>query len=95
MGWAVRPSGRLIGLVAGIGSLSYGMYLFHSLVIFVVPAMGGVVSSVICWVVITAAIAMPLERWIEKPCIALGRRLTRPSPKPALSHVTTGMRTSA
>jgi peptidoglycan/LPS O-acetylase OafA/YrhL len=65
-----------------LGAITYGAYLFHSLVGIPVaehlkwPGHLGSVMRVSAAVLVTAAVAFPLYLIVEKPCIELGRQLS-------------------
>lgn len=59
------------------GTISYGLYLLHPLVFALVPSIGGAVLTGGIWLGVLLLIAALAERWIERPGIAIGQRLTR------------------
>lgn len=88
LGWgrfAPRP-------LVQLGEISFALYLFHPVVLYTVdlllcqPVTGAECRSgydlslasylVICFALVVA-LSMVLHRWVEKPCIEIGRRLTR------------------
>jgi peptidoglycan/LPS O-acetylase OafA/YrhL len=70
--------------IAAIGRWSYGIYLFHLPIIFAICREVDAINSpsvrVSIVIVTTIAATLPIAaisfRWIETPCIAIGRRLT-------------------
>lgn len=93
-GWGamlMRPVGLILFLVAlrarptgwavALGQRTYAIYLLHPLIIaawFRLPPPW----SVAAWLAGTLVVAVVAERWIERPGIALGRRLSAPSHQP-------------
>lgn len=71
-----------------LGRISYSIYLLHPFVIGLVPALVNPIITAIVWIAVTIVIALATERWVERPMIDLGRRLTRtrPQPQPALAR---------
>jgi peptidoglycan/LPS O-acetylase OafA/YrhL len=73
-----------------LGELSYSIYLMHPLAWFVtqrlLPATASPQVLLCTGLFATLAIAVCTERWIERPAIALGRRLTIPSDRTVTSH---------
>jgi peptidoglycan/LPS O-acetylase OafA/YrhL len=57
------------------GRLSYAIYLLHLPIIHALPALGP--ASPVVWLVLVLLLAVPAERWIERPGQALGRCLAR------------------
>lgn len=71
----------------GIGRISYSMYLTQALVFVVIPATPHPLLSAALWVGGTIAVSALTYRLVERPAIALGRRVTRrrdvaPAPLP-------------
>ena len=69
---------------AWLGAISYGLYLFGPIaqeaVIAVAPSLGIEGHGhlmIAAAMIITIAFAAPVHRWIERPCVRLGRRLVR------------------
>jgi peptidoglycan/LPS O-acetylase OafA/YrhL len=60
-----------------IGVLSYAVYLLHPLVLAAVPRFGGALGTAVVWIGLTVALSEVCHRLVERPAIALGRRLTR------------------
>lgn len=66
-----------------VGKISYSIYLTHFIVILaclslVPPALAAIVP----WLALGATLAVShlLFAWVERPCMALARRLTEPHP---------------
>jgi peptidoglycan/LPS O-acetylase OafA/YrhL len=81
----LRPAwtpGWLSRAVGALGGWSYSLYLMHSFVLVVVPALGGPLVTIGLWTGATLLISALTYRWIERPGIALGQYLTRRPPQP-------------
>ena len=79
-----------------LGAISYSVYLLHAVVLLLVPHVGSGVATFLVWNVATLLGASLTYRFIEKPAIALGRRIVRSRqrrpqaparPEPSDSHV--------
>jgi peptidoglycan/LPS O-acetylase OafA/YrhL len=66
--------------------ISYSAYLLHPLVMLRVLVGDGVVRLAI-WMALTVLLAAASYRFVERPCIALGRRLTGGEKRPGLSDM--------
>jgi peptidoglycan/LPS O-acetylase OafA/YrhL len=58
-----------------LGTISYSVYLMHGVVLILMPHIGSGVTTFLLWNVVTIAGASLTYRFIEKPGIALGRRV--------------------
>lgn len=63
--------------LVALGLISYSLYLTHELIPLVVPATPYPVVSVGLWLGITLLASIATYRFVERPGIAMGRRLTR------------------
>src|SRR3954452_3523290 len=63
-----------------LGAVSYAVYLLHPLVLAAVPPAGGAVGTAVVWIGLTVVLSEVCHRLVERPAIALGRRLVRRSP---------------
>ncbi len=63
-----------------LGRISYSMYLIHIMVLTAIPALPNPLLRITVWLLVLLPVATVTERWIERPGIALGRKLTRRSP---------------
>jgi peptidoglycan/LPS O-acetylase OafA/YrhL len=68
---------RTSPFVLYLGRISYSLYLLHTVVIAVIPAVGGPVVTLLVWTGALLIIASATYRWVEQPAIAWGQRLTR------------------
>ncbi|WP_372089073.1 acyltransferase [Tistrella mobilis] len=75
---------RYQGRFTMYGELSYGLYLFHVPVFyFLALIVDGLEYGPVAWVVtsiLTLAICYVLHRWVEKPCIRMGKKFTQRRP---------------
>ncbi|MAM75769.1 acyltransferase [uncultured Tistrella sp.] len=75
---------RYQGKFTMYGELSYGLYLFHLPVFyFLALIVDGLEYGPVAWVVtsiLTLAICYVLHRWVEKPCIRMGKKFTQRRP---------------
>lgn len=62
-------------IVRWLGRISYSVYLLHVIAIAIVPSTGSTLADSLLWIALTLALATATERWIERPGIALGKRL--------------------
>ena len=58
-----------------LGTISYSVYLMHGVVLILMPHIGSGLTTFLLWNVVTIAGASLTYRFIEKPAIALGRRV--------------------
>ncbi len=80
-GWGIRAlSSRPL---VGLGLISYPFFLFHAMLLNVphhFVDLGGGWDEILVVAVLSLAITIPLclalHRWVEEPCIRLGRRIT-------------------
>jgi len=85
LGWLrtlPAPGRALAATLAAAGALSYSFYLWHDALIPTLGGRDGWVGIGVSFVV-TAAIAATVYLLVERPAIALGRRLTAPRPPSA------------
>jgi peptidoglycan/LPS O-acetylase OafA/YrhL len=66
---------RAPGWLRRLGVVSYAVYLLHPLVLAAVPQVGGAAGTALVWTAITLLLAEVAHRVVERPAIALGRRL--------------------
>jgi peptidoglycan/LPS O-acetylase OafA/YrhL len=97
--WAVLAS-RPFRL---LGRLSFSLYLLHFPLLFTVVALGflwfvswlpyggAVLASLVIYLAISLLAAVAFERWVDRPAIALSRRLTPPASAAARAGVTAGI----
>jgi peptidoglycan/LPS O-acetylase OafA/YrhL len=69
--------------LTGVGRLSYSIYLLNVLVIAALPRNANTGFSLLRWAILTLILSVASYHLIERPCIALGRRV--------LPHVGTGV----
>jgi peptidoglycan/LPS O-acetylase OafA/YrhL len=60
-----------------LGRISYSLYLLHTLVIALIPPVGGPIFTLLVWASALLVLASATYRWVEQPAIAWGQRLTR------------------
>jgi peptidoglycan/LPS O-acetylase OafA/YrhL len=66
--------GRIPRMIMFFGSASYALYLFHPLIVPVVPeilkrlSLGSFTISVICSIIVSMIASAAIHRWIELPC---------------------------
>jgi peptidoglycan/LPS O-acetylase OafA/YrhL len=60
-----------------LGRISYSIYLMNPIVIALIPEMRSPLQSVLVWCAALLVVASATYRWVERPAIALGQRLTR------------------
>lgn len=70
-----------------LGRVSYSLYLIHALVMFAAPRTGSGVADVALWAALAFGLAALAERWIERPGIALGKRLVAGQFAPHREHL--------
>jgi peptidoglycan/LPS O-acetylase OafA/YrhL len=75
------------------GTISYSLYLVHLVVMDIGRPLDGPSTVIVdgkttmaLYVVVSLAIAWATYRWIEKPCVDLGRRISRPLPAHRTRH---------
>jgi peptidoglycan/LPS O-acetylase OafA/YrhL len=84
--WLERPRSALL---AGIGSISYSLYLFHGIVNAAVyrvfPLSGGIgdIGTMLLCVGLTLALSWLVYRGVERPLIEIGRALSAKPKGPA------------
>ena len=65
-----------------LGTISYSIYLVHGLALYGIGMIGHQkVLSLAVWVGLTLALSSLTYRWIEKPAIDLGRKVSARTPK--------------
>lgn len=60
-----------------LGQISYSIYLMHPIVLDLVPRMASPALTLLAWLVGVLLLASATYRWIERPMIAWGKRLTQ------------------
>jgi peptidoglycan/LPS O-acetylase OafA/YrhL len=89
-GWPARALAW--GPLRHLGEISYGLYLYHLLVLALLSRWGlvhleGVVHPYLLWTLCALAGSIVLAelswRFVERPCMALGRRRRAPAAQPA------------
>lgn len=76
------------GMLIKLGTVSYGLYVYHELVIYLMSRAfprPGAIGFVVWWVSclgLTVAIALASYRWLESPFLRLKRRFTVVKSKP-------------
>ncbi|TDE27855.1 acyltransferase [Actinomadura sp. 6K520] len=86
LAWRFRNR-RFPRWATGLGTISFSVYLLHPLLLMVVvqfleiPARQDLFGLTL-FVVVLLALSWASHRWIEAPAQRLGRRLTRPAPRP-------------
>lgn len=68
---------RLLMPLSPLGTISYGIYLLHPIAIAIVPPLGSAWWTLVVWTGLTLAAATAAHVLVERPGIAIGRRLIR------------------
>lgn len=75
------------------GTISYSLYLVHLVVMDIGRPLDAPTTVIVdgkttiaLYVIVSFAVAWATYRWIEKPCVDLGRRLSRPVPAHQTRH---------
>jgi peptidoglycan/LPS O-acetylase OafA/YrhL len=68
--WPIPPA------LCWAGTISYSIYLIHPFVMNYVPLLPSPAPTFALWLAALLALSAASYRWIERPAIALGRRLT-------------------
>ncbi|GAA4496702.1 acyltransferase [Actinoallomurus oryzae] len=81
--WALRHR-RIPGRLAGLGKISFSLYLLHPVLLMISDQLGGTpehddVLRLAVFVLVLIGVSSLTYRYVEAPCQRLGRRLTRRS----------------
>lgn len=60
-----------------LGQISYSIYLMHPIVLDLIPRQASPALTLLIWLAGVLLLASATHRWIERPMIAWGQRLTR------------------
>jgi peptidoglycan/LPS O-acetylase OafA/YrhL len=62
-----------------LGKISYSIYLMHTIVLDSIPQLPNPMLALLVWLVALLLLASATYQWVERPMIAWGQRLTRPT----------------